>query len=227
MIIHRIMMSALAAIIGFIGAGGCAFETDSTHGEESEAAWAPLEESDECATIQAWIEANRDRLPSTYDDLSRIPMSYRRRAFATYSPVVKSSLWREHLSRYMASHPSMTLEQQAVMSKAMSILSEELYMSSGEMPQGAADMDQQLIDEAKAVFSAKEVGIIFTQLGTTRSLIPPTQLARPKCDCYTLSDQCWVQGSWTCRYGIVLCDFLPSGCGFGWNDPCNAFCVMD
>jgi len=71
--------------------------------------WFPLRP----AQGAAWVEAHRDRLPQTLDELARLPMPFRRAIVNTVPPAVRTALWREHLASFVGPGSALTPEQQA------------------------------------------------------------------------------------------------------------------
>ncbi len=213
----------LAAFV-FTGIGGCASATDISSDEDVQTASAPSTlGDDDCATVHAWIDENQDRLPSTYDDLSSFPVPYRRGIFNTHSAAIKSSLWKAHLVHYMETHPSLTEDQRNALEKAKSFVSEQLYTNSS-----AANVEatQQITNDIRNVFDAVESGAIFAQLGSSRSFdMPQANPLTEFCNCSLQSDQCWIQGNYTCKYNVITCTWTGSGCGAFWTSSCNGYCV--
>ncbi|UQA59474.1 bacteriocin fulvocin C-related protein [Polyangium aurulentum] len=220
---HLLSVAAIA-LLG--GVAGCMLTTNHADDEDGQredvqSGVSPLSEEDGCETVHAWVERNHDNLPSTYNEVVRLPKPYRKGVFNASSPSVKSSLWRSHLSHYMESHPSMSQEQQAVLAEATAFASEELY--SGDTSEATDARAQQILDDAKKVFSSADVGQIFTELGGSGS--GGAQLDQPFCNCSLQSDQCWSQGNYKCTGNIVPCTWLGSGCGLFWTHSCNGICV--
>lgn len=57
----------------------------------------------ECQVANEWVEANRNNLPNTLDEISTYPTLYRRKIFAALPPQQQVALWSDHLTRIVES----------------------------------------------------------------------------------------------------------------------------
>ena len=69
------------------------------------------------AEAQAWVKANQDNLPTTYDDLVSHPLAYRRAIYNASAPEVRGKFWEEQWTRYRNTHPTMTDDQKNVLNR--------------------------------------------------------------------------------------------------------------
>jgi hypothetical protein len=159
----RDVLGILIAVLGLSGAIDCGSPAESTTEGEHQpiATSSEVSESDNCTTVREWVEEHRGALPSTYEAISRFPMQYRKSIFSASPPRVKSSLWKDHISRYIVVHASMTLEQRSVLDEMMHFLSEDLYEKSGELPQAAIEVAQRIMDKTVDAFGVDEAELIF------------------------------------------------------------------
>ncbi|AGC46583.1 hypothetical protein MYSTI_05303 [Myxococcus stipitatus DSM 14675] len=162
--------------------------------------------------IQAWLDANKETLPTTLDDISRYPMEYRRAIQGALSPQQRVALWREHLRRYIASHPQLNARQLAALDLAMATLTPELYtpVDTPELLRAQAAM--------RDAFDPKEARLIVSTLG------PPDassaeESAAPICQCNRSDAWC---GDFSCR--AYSCRSTTSGCGWFNRKACNGLC---
>ncbi len=72
-----------------------------------------------------------DRLPETYDDFIAHPMARRRALYAQLPARTRSRLWLEQLSRYRATHPELTAEQQRVLDEIEVVIRDEDAFAPG------------------------------------------------------------------------------------------------
>ncbi|HVJ18247.1 MAG TPA: hypothetical protein VM686_22665 [Polyangiaceae bacterium] len=81
---YRHVLSVVA--IAFVGGvAGCMATTNTAEDEDGQredvqSDVSSLSEKDDCATVHAWVETNRNYLPSTYSERSFVSRSLIRRA---------------------------------------------------------------------------------------------------------------------------------------------------
>src|SRR5262245_7943260 len=88
-----------------------------------------------CEPMKAWIARNKDNLPATYDEVIRFPPQCRRLLYIELSPAVQSSLWRTQIERYRARHPSLDAEQEALLDRAIQVISPASCALSPDSPE--------------------------------------------------------------------------------------------
>ncbi|GAB2669358.1 hypothetical protein GCM10027271_31620 [Saccharopolyspora gloriosae] len=161
----------------------------------------------------AWVAANRDRLPQSYAAVVEHPMAYRKAIFNASSAAVKGRLWVEHLEQYGAQHPELSEHQQRTLRRAADVLGDESLHAQPSPPELDRVLEDLRID-VTAAFGGETQALIAT-------LGPPDHGTARKtdCQCSTKSDYCWmgcVDSDGGCRE--------VSGCGSGWAYTCNGWC---
>ncbi|WP_241758520.1 bacteriocin fulvocin C-related protein [Myxococcus landrumensis] len=164
------------------------------------------------ARIQAWVDANADRLPTTLEDVSRFPTEYRRAIQVALAPEQQVSLWKEHIRQYMSTHPRMNARQVAALEMVLAALQPQFY-TTGASP--ALQRAQAAVGEA---FSPEEARLIVATLGAPEAPGAEGSFA-PLCECSQSSQYC---GSFACR--AYSCRQQASGCGFLGGYRCNGLC---
>jgi uncharacterized membrane protein len=168
----RSMLSILLLSLGPTSGLGCWVTPTEVDEPKAGRAEAPegISPEDDSEKVQAWIAANRTRLPSAYDDVIRFPSQYRKAIFVAQTPEVKSSLFRTQLTRYRQQHPSLSTEQRTVLARATEMVTPELFATRSSSPERFRDADAQLrelTEQAIAVFGFDEARSIFVDLGPT------------------------------------------------------------
>ncbi|CAM3505683.1 bacteriocin fulvocin C-related protein [Stackebrandtia soli] len=179
----------------------------------------PAFADDRCVAAREWVQANLDRLPTTYADLTRYQMDYRRAIFSELTPDVQSALWVEHLNLYRAGHPTMTPEQDALMDRFIEVARDTTTFSATE-PSAAVS---ELRDLAIEAFGKDEAAAILANLGPALSTgIASDVTPNAACTCSYFSDYCASGRYCTKRY--KTCSDTSSGCGSYWVYACNGLC---
>ena len=128
----------------------------------------PPGEAQSCTQIDRWVEANRTKLPTDYDELGRLPMPYRRVVFGSLPPATRSALFQTQFERYATEHPDMNAEQQAALQKSRELFTPELYAAPPESPDRQAPERAPLAAFQQQAFAAfgREVTIqLFATIG--------------------------------------------------------------
>jgi hypothetical protein len=148
-------------------------------------AFAASEKSD----ARAWVEANRDRLPQTYDAVVARPMAYRKAIYQASSPQVRSRLWVEQLRRYRAARPDLSQSQVAVLDEALTIASDHTTFDFQRSDFSAVlSRVDKLSESARKAFGTDEARDVLATLG------PPDGVAQPDeefCNCAVVDSYCW------------------------------------
>src|SRR5439155_1687717 len=130
-------------------------------------------ESREWAEAHDWVEANKGRLPETYDDLLAHPMVYRKAIYRASKVDVRCRFWEEHLKRYIATHPGLTMEQEQAIARAFYLIQTRFA--------SLTQADEKMFI---AAFGREEAHAIFATLGPGAA---PTKLspriANYDCNC--------------------------------------------
>ena len=177
--------------------------------------------------------------------IDRYPPLYRRAIMGALDPADRSQAWRLQFSRYLATHPSLTLEQQAVVREAIAVATPDAFA-----PPVREDVKLQVQDvfkRATALLGPKDAGELFVTLGPKtvqradnalpfaervadrirgwRSVSADT----PDCNCNIDIDTCdlvpdpWLQCSelYTCQF-----DLHWPMCGPLWSWACTGWCKI-
>jgi hypothetical protein len=105
--------ATLLVVMLFVGAGAALTFVDARTPAEVAADWAAT-------------EVARGTLPVTLDQVAALPEPYRRATFMAMTPAQRSAVWQERFAR-IASWPSVTAEQRALLSEYRSHLTPALY----------------------------------------------------------------------------------------------------
>lgn len=172
----------------------------------------------------AWVNANKDRLPRTYSEITKYSVEYRRAIYDALPPSTRSTLWREHLRRYRAAHPELTEEQETALSRLEEYASLESTFTAPRTEGSAARRTDERIHAALVgAFGAREAYAIAASLGPDEGSGPGEAGAlAPACSCSTASDYC--SGTSYCRAVSGQCHIQTSGCGALWQYRCNGLC---
>lgn len=162
----------------------------------------------------AWVRANRDRLPSVYADFARYPLDYRRVIFAELSPGTRSALWSEHFDHYRENHPSLTPRQSDLLETARSAFTPSAMTSP--VDEKTAKRFDALRTRFEHEFGAQESRAIIAVLGPDEA----REQDAPDCRCAINSDWCGT----VIRCSSRPCNYLPFGCGTGLVYPCTGLC---
>jgi hypothetical protein len=167
--------------------------------------------------IRKWIDANRQTLPRTYDELIAHPMAYRKAIYEELAPQARQAMWVTQLGRYRASHPRMTDDQQSALEAATAYLAGD-FLS----PTADAIVTQRLAESAIGAFGRREAGALFATLGPRSDTTGPA-VVEDSCECNVDQDFCTL--SWCQHTGYNGCAVQPSGCGWLYQQRCNGLCV--
>ncbi|RKT55699.1 bacteriocin fulvocin C-related protein [Saccharothrix australiensis] len=178
-----------------------------------------------CGAAQAWVQANKERLPTDYDSIVEHSMVYRRAIFAALPAESKAQFWRNHLRQYRQDRPELSTGQHAVLDHALSLLDrEDLYAA----PTPGADVSRELDSLKNAAvreFGRDEARSIVATLGPPEQVSPaaePADEKKPLCTCSIRDD--WCTGGTSCRNtGQYECDAQP-GCGTLGAYTCTGQC---
>jgi hypothetical protein len=181
----------------------------------------------ECAEARAWVEKNRDRLPESYDDVVAYTVAYRKAIYSAQSPRVRSALWVEHLRRYRATHPGLSVEQAAIVDRVSTVASDESVFSFGEVSRSQVEaLMNGLKKDADLAFGLDESYAVFGTLGPSRTpdasnAVSPLQRG---CTCTAVSDYCTNSTHCEDNWDNCAVSALPA-CGFAWMFRCTGLCI--
>ena len=112
-------------------------------------------------TINAWVQAHRDALPTTLAALSLYPMNYRRAIHGAVTLEVRTNLWREHFESFLAPSSTLSAPQQAFLRDT---LPELRLIFAADRATAQARM-RELEAHMLTLFTPDEARVIFSQLG--------------------------------------------------------------
>lgn len=164
---------------------------------------------------QAWLRANPDKIPHTYDGLAPFDSLYRKVILQELRPADRARLWSEHIDRRTAELTSMSAEQTGVVQGVRDLLADK--RSFTEAWRDAYSLEAHK-DASIAAFGPETARKLFGTIGPE-----PIDPFGQACECSTESDWC----SSICLYdGYVprRCIHLTAGCGFLLDYPCNGCC---
>jgi len=179
----------------------------------------PISNDDDCTVIHAWVRTHHETLPTSYRELVRFPVAYRRVIFDVLSPAAKSSLWQQHFSTYLITHPRLSERQVAVIMKLRAHAAIAFEDAPGRE---AVAILEHLRAEAAELFGPDALPSLIAHLGPENiSDAEPTLVsAAATCGCNRTDDWC----TWGMRCKITSCTGTTSGCGSWWSKPCNGLC---
>ncbi|MGI5357949.1 bacteriocin fulvocin C-related protein [Streptomyces sp. CA-252508] len=174
-------------------------------------AQSPALARSEHAQASAWVEANMQNLPRTYDEICKLAMPYRKAIHRVLSPQEKARAWVDHFQWYRATHPDLTAPHQQVVDRAIEVF------RRGLAPRPGLEEDLRHLERtAKATLGLDEAGALLATLGAAEDMS-----AAQNCNCSTVSDHC----GWLYDCGRqIRCTVIPNDCGTGWHYDCNGIC---
>ncbi|MGI5486729.1 bacteriocin fulvocin C-related protein [Microtetraspora malaysiensis] len=101
----------------------------------------------------------------TYDDFIARSLQDRRAIYAELSPMARSRLWMEQLSRYRATHPTLTEDQERVLGEIQRIVSKEATFARFHSEDDRDQELDQLSQAAIEAFGKDEARKLFATLG--------------------------------------------------------------
>ena len=175
-------------------------------------AWAQAQDA---SSAQAWVAANRDRLPVTYEEVAAHPMAYRRAIVQALTPAQRSQLWVEHVRRFRAAHPGLSGEKAAAVNRAEKAAATVSVFEQGPGHTALSDLHRQAVN----ALGPDQAAVLLSRLGA-----PATGTARqlPDCECSSLQDLC--TGNRNCQPRDDVCTRTEGGCGTFWARICDGLC---
>jgi hypothetical protein len=161
--------------------------------------------------------ASTQSIPEIYQELSALPVVYRRAAFRHLDPEIQRDLWLHHTRRYRIERRGLNHSQYQTLAN----------VEAAVLRAFGVDEDS-LKDEVIEAFGESEAMNIIATLGppdSKKGRIPQQVLERrgdlgrcsagPECNCHRRSTDCR-----PCGEG-ASCVSSPTGCGFWWREPCD------
>jgi hypothetical protein len=183
----------------------------------------PALAEDSCSAARAWVDANRGRLPESYDEIAARPMAYRRAILGALPPQTQSRLWLEHVQRYRASHPGLTAEQTSVAERVAAVAA----TASTFQPAAGPELTQRLRGLEQAAVRAlgrDQAGALLATFGPPEraATAHPLMPAITACTCSVDSD--WCNNQTVCEDYDGDCRHSDSGCGTFYAHACDGRC---
>lgn len=169
--------------------------------------------------VEAWLDRNREQLPTTYAAVVEKPLAYRRAIYDASPPEVRGRLWLAHFDAFEAGQ-RLTSAQREVIDQAKHIV------RNGPIEKDALG---PLATAAIAAFGKEQARALLAQLGTDDTAKAEEEVL--DCDC-ALGDPNWCGPTChACCYQQLgcgcswCCCFLrDSGCGSLWEYACDGWC---
>jgi hypothetical protein len=130
--------------------------------------WFPLPYDE----IVAWVEAHRDSLPTTLDELSTFPVAFRRVIVNSVSPEQRTRFWEEHLRTFLEPEAELTTAQRAFVAEAIPALTGIFQSPQLEAQAKMRPIEQRAIE----LLSRPQCAAIFGMVGPPE---PPEGLPLP------------------------------------------------
>ena len=130
--------------------------------------WFPLSHDE----IEQWVARRRDNLPTTLDELSLLPVPFRKVIVRAVSPEVRVALWQAHLATFLAPGQEWTSEQRSLLEEA----SAAMPLLVGDDPQDSRARVRALEARLRRVFTPSQSFAMFGTLGPAE---PPGGLPIP------------------------------------------------
>lgn len=164
-----------------------------------------------------WVQANFDRLPTSYAEFVSYPADYRRAVYGALSASARSDLWVEHFAHYRKTHRGLSAGQSAVLDDAMR-LAPQIIAGRGKGT-AADDLETAVV----AAFGESGARAVLRTLGPadTPRTAPRRDQGVQAQDC---NSRCGVgtgSCSSVCYDGCTWTDY---GCGPLWLAPCSGLC---
>ncbi|MFI6662220.1 bacteriocin fulvocin C-related protein [Streptomyces sp. NPDC050523] len=166
-------------------------------------------EGQDAVAANAWVEANAERLPTRYAEVTALPLAHRRAVHAALPPAARSHLWVEHIDRFRTAHPHLTARQSTVLARARDTASDPATFQRRPL---ARPQHCDLTESAIAAFGKEEAVQLLATLG-------PSETLAQDCSCSSFSDACIFSD---CIGGG--CTISDGGCGKFWIWDCDGTC---
>jgi hypothetical protein len=130
--------------------------------------WFPLSH----AEVEGWVARHRDHLPTTLEELSLLPIPFRKVIVRAVSPGVRVAMWRTHLATFLGPEHQWTATQRAVLEEAIAAMPALV----GDEPEGGQARVRAIEERLRRVFTPSEGSAMFATLGPSE---PPGGLPIP------------------------------------------------
>jgi hypothetical protein len=185
----------------------------------------PALAEDSCSAARAWVDANRGGLPESYDEIAARPIAYRRAILGALPPRVQSRLWVEHVQRYRASHPSLTVEQTAVADRVAAMAAAESTFQAAAGPELRQRL-RGLEEAAVGALGREQAGALIATFGPPEraAAASPLMPGITGCTCSVGDD--WCNNRAVCEDYDGDCRHSEKGCGGFWASACDGRCYF-
>lgn len=193
-----------------------------------------------------WVEAHRDGLPRTYEDLAVLPVAYRRAVYSTLPAATRAELWRTQLERVLEVEKELTPAQRAVVLEAIQLATPDTFAATKDRSSLKHRQMRRRIESlearAREAFGADRAAGIFARIGPAdrdtlffldreKAIAKVSSLERvgvvdvstPACSCSDASDYC--SSGFNCTPGG--CIRINDECGTFWVYDCDGLCKVN
>ncbi|MBP2330053.1 hypothetical protein JOF56_010438 [Kibdelosporangium banguiense] len=175
--------------------------------------------------VDVWIDANRGRLPATYDEVVKHPLEYRQAIFRELSPEQQSKLWVDHLNRYVKKNPELSAGQLTAIGAAIALAGDVATFRDyrdAAVQESVDRLDDELLNEFGKIETAKLVRVLGEMPESTGIRAEDLLKKDFPCLCNVTDDWCSGCPGQKC---LGPCAPKPIGCGTLGVKSCNGRCV--
>lgn len=156
-----LLMALLVAIASILS--GCDEETPVSS-DDFEAVSPPktfvVDLENSCTAADAWVEDHQAELPSTWKEVSRYPMAYRRSIFSEMTSVQRFEVWKDHLAFHLGPEGDLSGAQQDHVRAVLKNLSPQTFEDGPEAIKAIID-----VEKVNRLFETKQVLHVFRNVG--------------------------------------------------------------
>jgi hypothetical protein len=190
-----------------------------------------------CEVVANWVAAHRAELPTTLAEFAKFSKAYQRSIYVSLPPAVRMSIWREHLTPYLAPAAGLNETQRALVRHVLDELEAFVTDATGERGREQRTKEN-LTASLRGAFSPTQIADIFTLNSVSSAVVGATEgppliseetagdaeesSVDAICDCNVESDGLFDCSSSGCTWdGVCAISFA---CGVFWTDPCDGVC---
>lgn len=172
----------------------------------------------ECVKANAWATAHASDLPDTIEELSPLPVSYRRAAFVLLTAEQKFNVLQGQ-REYILSE-NLTERQREIVNELFDYVTVERLQSKTDFPTG-------IVQTIKREFTRDQAKRYFLTIGPSTVNVVNAAQGSPECNCSTSDDWCedQVGGMKYDCVSMLACSTDGWGCGTLWTQACDGSCV--
>lgn len=175
-----------------------------------------------CQSINKWVAAHVEArtLPSTFEEVNKLPMSLRRAVFSALSPDQKRDLMLEQVRAFKASR-TFTPDQVRVLDRAVAFIQTVYHRPVKEARKDPVMKEIDRFFPKEPAFGVLGVPLAPSPFTVAKSGYTSASASMPlTCECSLMSD--WCSGQSTCEN--LGCDIPWHGCGTLLLYECNGLC---